>query len=157
MATCMTFPFLSPTFCFVFQYLSWQCKGFVYLIRAVAEQRSYLNCAVPIKLKCIRKKKKKKKKNELTIARVCGCSIFWPPAPLRDMCPGLSSYETDPPRFLYLKDEYFLMTDWCDIDISLIMKNSKYVTLTSRSMRRWEMGMEQYNFRPTSNIRYNIN
>ena len=42
------------------------------------------------------------------------------------MYPGDSSYgmEADPPRFLYLKDEYFLMTDWCDTDISLIMKNS---------------------------------
>ena len=34
--------------------------------------------------------------------------------------------------FLYLKDEYFLMTGWCDIDISLNMKNSKSLTLTSR-------------------------
>ena len=54
------------------------------------------------------------------------------------MYPGDSSYgmEADPPRFLYLKNEYFLMTDRCDIDISLIMKNSKSVTLTSRSVRR---------------------
>ena len=43
------------------------------------------------------------------------------------MYPGVSSYgmEADPPTFLYLKDECFLMTDWCDIDISLIMKTSK--------------------------------
>ena len=54
--------------------------------------------------------------------------------------PGVSSYgmKADPPRFLYLKDECFLMTDWCDLDISLIMKNSKSVTLTLRSVRRWE-------------------
>ena len=47
--------------------------------------------------------------------------------------PGVSSYgmEADPPRFLYLKNEYFLMAD-CNIDISLIMKNSKSLTLTSR-------------------------
>ena len=34
-----------------------------------------------------------------------------------DMYPGVSSYgmEADPPRFLYLKDEYFLMIDWCEI------------------------------------------
>ena len=75
-----------------------------------------------------------KQTNELRIAR--GCSIFWYPAPPHGMYPAVSSYgmEADPPRFLYLKDEYFLMTDWCDIDISLIMKNSKSVTLTSRSM-----------------------
>ena len=61
------------------------------------------------------------------------------------MYPGVSSYvmEADPPRFLYLKDEYFLMADWCDIDISLIMKNSKSVTLTSRSLRRLGVGMKQ--------------
>ena len=42
------------------------------------------------------------------------------------MYPGVSSYgmEADPPRFLYLKDECFLMTDCGDIDISLIMKKS---------------------------------
>ena len=53
---------------------------------------------------------------------------------------GVSSHEmeADPPRFLYLKDECFLMTDCCDIDISLIMKNSKSVTLTSRSVSRWD-------------------
>ena len=61
------------------------------------------------------------------------------------MYPGVSSYgmEADSPRFLYLKDEYFLMTDRCDIDISLIMKISESVTLTSRSVRRSGVGMEQ--------------
>ena len=61
------------------------------------------------------------------------------------MYPGVSSYgmEADPTRFLYLKDEYFLMTDLYDTDISLIMKNSKSVTLTSRSVRRCGVGMEQ--------------
>ena len=59
--------------------------------------------------------------------------------------PGVSSYgmEADPLRFLYLKDECFLMTDRCDKNISLIMKNSRSVTLTSRSVGRWGMGMEQ--------------
>ena len=72
-----------------------------------------------------------------------------PPAPAHGMYPGVISYgmEADPPRFLYLKDEYFLMTDWRDIDISLIMKNSKSVTLTSKSVRMWVGagggGMEQ--------------
>ena len=51
--------------------------------------------------------------------------------------------EAEIPRFLYLKDERFLMTDRCDIDISLIMKNSKSVTLTTRSVRSWGVGMEQ--------------
>ena len=57
------------------------------------------------------------------------------------MYTGVSSYgmEADPPRFLYLKDECFLITDLCDIDISLIMKNSKSVTLTSE-----EVGMEEH-------------
>ena len=80
----------------------------------------------------------KVKKNELKITRVWGCSIFWPPAPPHGIYPGVSSYgmEADPPRFLNLKDECFLMTDWCDTDISLIMTNSKSVTLTSRSVRK---------------------
>ena len=54
------------------------------------------------------------------------------------MYPGVNIYgmDADPPRFLYLKDDYFLMTDRWDIDISLIMKNPKSVTLTSRSVRR---------------------
>ena len=59
----------------------------------------------------------------------------------------VSSYgmEAGPPRFLYLKDEYFLMTDWCDLDISLIMKNSKSVTLISRSVRMEQRKMlDQY-------------
>ena len=32
------------------------------------------------------------------------------------MYPGVISYgmEADPPRFLYLKGECFLITDWCD-------------------------------------------
>ena len=102
------------------------------IIRAGTEQRSFV---LPIKLKCIWSNKKKKK---LKIARVWGCSIFWPPAPPHGMY-----LETDPPRFLYLNDEYFLMTDWCDVDISLIMKNSKSVTLTSRSLTRWGVGTEQ--------------
>ena len=41
------------------------------------------------------------------------------------------------------KVEYFLMTDLYDTDISLITKNSKSVTLTSRSVRRCGVGMEQ--------------
>ena len=38
---------------------------------------------------------------------------FLPPAPPNGMYPGVSSYgmEANLPRFLYLKDEYFLMTD----------------------------------------------
>ena len=59
------------------------------------------------------------------------------------MHPGVSSYgkEANPPRFLYLKDECFLMTDWCDTN----MKNSKSVTFTSRPVSRWGwgVGMEQ--------------
>ena len=80
----------------------------------------------------------KQKKNELKIAGVWGCYLDLQP----HLNPGVSSYgmEADPPRFLYLKDEYFLMTDWCDIDISLIKTNSKSVTLTSRSVRRWWYG-----------------
>ena len=56
------------------------------------------------------------------------------------MFPGDSSYgmEADPPRFLYLKDEYFLMTDWCDLDISLIMKNS--LSLWPWPQAQWESG-----------------
>ena len=57
-------------------------------------------------------------------------------SPSHGMYPGVSSYgmEAGPPRFLYMKDECFLMTDWCDIDISLIMKNSKSVTFTSEEV-----------------------
>ena len=42
---------------------------------------------------------------------------FVPSFPPHGMYPGVSSYgmEADPPRFLYLKDEYFLKTDWCEI------------------------------------------
>ena len=118
------------------------------IIRAVAEQRSS-----PILCLANKTKMHLKQKNELEIARVWGCSIFCPPAPPHGRYPGVRSYgmEADPPRFLYLKDEYFLMTDWCDIDISLIMKNSKSMTLTSRSVRRWG-----WNFRPISNIWYSI-
>ena len=62
------------------------------------------------------------------------------------MHPGVNSYrmEADPPRFLYLKDECFLMTDLCDVNISLIMKKS--VTLISRSVRRCGVGIEQRKF-----------
>ena len=103
------------------------------LIRAVAEQHSSPELNQYIW---------STQKHELKIARVWGCSIFWPAAPLHGMYPGVSIYgmEADPPRFLYLKDECFHMTDSCDIDISLIMKNSKSVTLTSRSVRRWGGG-----------------
>ena len=114
------------------------------IIRAVAEQHSSPELCFANRTKMHLKQKKKKNLNELKIARVGGCCIFWPPAPPHGMYPGVSSYgiEADPPKFLYLKDEYFLMTDWWDLDISLIMKNSKSVTLTSRSARRWGVGME---------------
>ena len=91
------------------------------IIRAVAEKRS----SPELRL-ANRTKMHLKQKNELKIARVWGCSTFWPAASPHGMYPGVSIYgtEADPPRFLYLKDECFLMTNWCDIDISLIMKNS---------------------------------
>ena len=110
------------------------------IIRAVAEQRSSPELCLANKTKM-----HLKPTNELKIARVWGCSLFLPPAPSHGMYPGVSSYgmEADPTRFLYLKDEYFLMTDLYDTDISLIMKNSKSVTLTSRSVRRFGVGMEQ--------------
>ena len=74
--------------------------------------------------------------------------IFLPPAPPHGIYPGVRSYVmgADPPRFLYLKDEYFPMTDWSNIDISLIMKNSKSVTLTSLTVSE-EVGdgiLDQY-------------
>ena len=53
-------------------------------------------------------------------------------SPTLCMHPGM---ESDPLRFLYLKYEYFLMTDWCDINISLIMKNSKAVTLCDLDLK----------------------
>ena len=128
------------------------------IIRAVAGQCSLPELCLAIKTKCIWSKKKKELK--IASARVLGCSIFWPPAPPNGMYPGVSSYgmEADPPRFLYLKDDCFLTTDWCNRDISLIMKNSKSVTWTSKSVRRCRVGMEQRkNFRPVSNIRCSIN
>ena len=112
-------------------------------IRAVAGQRSSPELCLANKTKM---HLKQQQKNELKIARVLGCSIFSPLAPPHGKYSGVSSYgmEADLPRFLYLKDEYFLITNWCDIDISLIMKNSKSVTLTSRSVRRWGwVGNEQ--------------
>ena len=124
-------------------------------IRAVAEQLSLPELCLANKTKMHLKQNKK----ELKIANVSGCSIFWPAAPPHGIYLGVSSYEmeTDPPMFLYLKDECFLMTDICDIDISLIMKNSKSVTLTSRSVRRcWGGDGIAYTFRPISNIRYSI-
>ena len=109
-------------------------------IRAVTGQRSSPELSLVNKTKM-----HLKQTNELKIARVWGCSIFWPPVPPHGMYPGVSSYgmEADPTKTLYLKDEYFLMTDWCDIDISLILKNSKSLTLTSRSLRRWGVKMDQ--------------
>ena len=108
-----------------------------FLIRDFAEQCSSPELRLANKTKM--HLKQQQKKNELKITRVWGCSIFLPPAPPHGMYPGVSSYgmEEDPPQFLYLKDECFLMTDWCNIDISLIMKYSKSVTVTSRSVRRW--------------------
>ena len=62
------------------------------------------------------------------------------------MYPGVRSYgvEADLPRFLYLKDEYFLMTDWCDIDISLIMKTFQVCELDLKVSEEVGVGMEQH-------------
>ena len=110
-------------------------------IRAVAGQHSSPELRLATKTKMLLKQKKWTQK----VAIVWGCSIFWPPAPPHGMYPGVSSYgmEADLSRFLYSKDEYFLMSDWCDIDISLIRKKSKKVCDLDLKVRRWGLGMEQ--------------
>ena len=97
---------------------------FLVLHWKVTEQRSSPELCIAIKTKMHLKQKKMNSKSVEYGDVLC----FWLPAPPHGMYPGVSSYgmEADPPRFLYLKDEYFLMTDWYDIDISLIMKNSNH-------------------------------
>ena len=55
----------------------------------------------------------------------------------------------------YIWKECFLMTGWCDIDISLIMKNSKSVIdLKANKEGGWGAGYGSVeNFKPISNIR----
>ena len=80
-----------------------------YLIRAVPEQRSSPEFCLANKTK-MHLKPKKMNSESLEYEDVL---YFLPPAPPHGMYPVVSSYgmEADPPRFLYLKDEYFLMTD----------------------------------------------
>ena len=74
---------------------------------------------------------------------------FLPPAPPHGMYPGVSSYgiwDGSRPSKILIFERWILSDDWLmwDIDILLIMKkDSKSVTLTSRSVRRWGLGMEQ--------------
>ena len=108
-------------------------------IRAVAEQRT---CSLP-ELRLTNKTKmhlkQKRKLNSKSLEYEDVLYFDLQPNPWHVVMEWKQTLQ----GFYILKDECFLMTDWCDIDISIIMKNSKSVTLTSRSLRRWGIGMEQ--------------
>ena len=53
--------------------------------------------------------------------------------------------ETDPPRFLYLKDEILNNLKGDPLEIQHPKFENKSVALTSRSVRRWGGGVEQRN------------